>query len=127
MEKLTNVLNETYDTGEIPEDLTKSIVIALPKKPGAIECELHRTISLMNHITKILLRIIVLRTRSRIRPEIGKEQCGFMQDTGTRNAIFMVLRVISESDSNAGRHLHVLHQLYKSLRQSETYRIIQII
>ena len=50
-----------------------------------------------------------------------------MRDTGTRNVIFMVLRVISESDSNAGRHLHVLHQLYKSLRQSETHRNIQIL
>ena len=36
-----------------------------------------------------------VRTRSRIRPEIGKKQCGFMQDTGTRNAIVMV-RMLSE-------------------------------
>ena len=35
------------------------------------------------------------RTRSRIRPEIRKDQCGFVQDAGTRNAIFIV-RMISE-------------------------------
>ncbi|GFS10001.1 RNA-directed DNA polymerase from mobile element jockey-like [Elysia marginata] len=32
IEKTTNLLNEIYDTGQIPTDLTKSILIALPKK-----------------------------------------------------------------------------------------------
>ena len=35
------------------------------------------------------------RARKNIKPEIGKEQCGFMKDTGTRNAIF-TLRMICE-------------------------------
>ncbi|GFO27738.1 hypothetical protein PoB_005424300 [Plakobranchus ocellatus] len=62
--KVTHLLNEIYDTGHIPADLSRSIFIALPKKPGATECELHRTISLMSHITKILLKIIMLRIRN---------------------------------------------------------------
>ncbi|GFO07993.1 Down syndrome critical region protein 3 homolog [Plakobranchus ocellatus] len=64
--KVTHLLNEIYDTGQTPTDLCKSIFIALPKKPGATECELHRTISLMSHITKILLKIIMLRIRNNI-------------------------------------------------------------
>ena len=31
LQKLTECLNEIYDTGEIPEELSKSIFIALPK------------------------------------------------------------------------------------------------
>ncbi|XP_037776725.1 uncharacterized protein LOC119573587 [Penaeus monodon] len=62
IEKLTEVLNEVYDSGQIP-DLSKSIFIALPKKTGAIECESHRTISLMGHVIKILLRILMMRAR----------------------------------------------------------------
>ena len=58
IEKLTIMANEIYDTGKIPQDLSKSIFIALPKKPGTIECELHRTISLMSHITKVILRVL---------------------------------------------------------------------
>ena len=92
---LTEIINEIYDSGNIPEDLSKSIFIALPKKPNATECELHRTISLMSHIVKIVLRIIMWRARKTIRLEIGKEQYGFMKDTGTRNAIF-TLRMICE-------------------------------
>ena len=43
IEKHTIMANEIYDTGTIPQDLSKSIFIALPKKPGTLECELHRT------------------------------------------------------------------------------------
>jgi len=90
MEKLTELINKIYNSGEIPKDLSKSIFIALPKKPGAIACELHRTISLMSHVIKLILKIIMYRAQRKIRREIGKEQCGFMEDTGTRNAIFMI-------------------------------------
>ncbi|GFO31384.1 RNA-directed DNA polymerase from mobile element jockey [Plakobranchus ocellatus] len=34
--KVTHLLNEIYDTGQIPTDLSKSIFIALPKKPVLI-------------------------------------------------------------------------------------------
>jgi exonuclease III len=102
---MTKLINKIYDTGEIPEDLTKSIFIALPKKPGATECELHRTISLMSHITKVLLKILMMRMKNKITPEIAKEQYGFMPDKGTRNAIF-ILRMIIE------RSIEVKHDLY---------------
>ncbi|GFO32339.1 endonuclease-reverse transcriptase [Plakobranchus ocellatus] len=93
--KVTHLLNEIYDTGQIPTDLSKSIFIALPKKPGATECELPRTISLMCHITKILLKIIMLRIRKTIKLEIAEEQCGFVEDKGISNAIY-ILRTLIE-------------------------------
>ena len=105
IEKLTIMANEIYDTGKIPQDLSKSIFIALPKKPGTIECELHLTISLMSHITKVILRVIMMRVRRCTKPEISQEQCGFMEDTGTRNAIFIV-RTLCE------RAIGVQHDLY---------------
>ncbi|GFO02707.1 endonuclease-reverse transcriptase [Plakobranchus ocellatus] len=95
--KVTHLLNEIYDTGQIPTDLSKSIFIALPKKPGATECELHRTISLMSHITKILLKIIMLRTRNKIKPEIAEEQCGFVEDRGISNAIYILQTLIERA------------------------------
>ena len=114
IEELTEVLNEVYDSGEIPEDLSKSIFIALPKKPGANECELHRTISLMSHVIKILLRILMMMSaKSRIKSEMAKEQFGFVQDAGIRNATF-VLRMLSE------RLICLFCRLYKSIRQSAT-------
>ena len=71
---MTKLINKIYDTGEIREDLTKSIFIALPKRSGATECELHRTISQMSHVTKILLKILMMRMKNRIRSKIAKEK-----------------------------------------------------
>ncbi|GFO26187.1 endonuclease-reverse transcriptase [Plakobranchus ocellatus] len=51
----TKLLNAICNSGTIPEDLCNSVLIVglLPKTPGATECELHRTISLMGYLTKI--------------------------------------------------------------------------
>src|SRR5688572_29398703 len=37
----------------------------------------------------------MMRASNKLKREIGKEQCGFMEDTGNNNAIFM-LKMISE-------------------------------
>ena len=97
LEKLTELINKGYNTGNIPGDLLKSIFMAIPKKPKANECELHRTISLMSHTTKILLRILMKRARTQIKPEISDSQYGFVQGKGTRNAIYMMRTLIERS------------------------------
>lgn len=94
---MTDLLNDIYNSGKLPEDLYKSVFIALPKKSGAIECELHRTISLMSHVTKILLRIIMMRARRKTKPEIAEEQCGFVEGKGTTNAIYILRTLIERS------------------------------
>ena len=94
-QEITKIANEIYNSGEIPRELLQSIFIALPKKPGAMECELHRTISLISVVIKVILRILMMRMRSIIIPEIGKVQCEFVKDSGTRNAIF-ILRHLCE-------------------------------
>ena len=54
---ITNLVNQIYDSGEIPKEMCNSIFIMLPKKDGATECGMHRAISLMSHITKLLPRM----------------------------------------------------------------------
>ncbi|KAG1681055.1 DNA replication licensing factor MCM5 [Nymphon striatum] len=94
-ELLHKVFNEIYETGVLPEDMTKSIFITLPKQPGAIDCELHRTISIMSHLVKILLRVVIERIRNKLLPEISEVQYGYRKDKSTINAI-LVLRMLGE-------------------------------
>ncbi|GFO14237.1 endonuclease-reverse transcriptase [Plakobranchus ocellatus] len=70
----TKLLNAIYDSGTIPKDLCEFVFIELPKTPGATECELHRTISLMSHFTKILLCALMHRMRKSLKPEISPKQ-----------------------------------------------------
>ena len=44
----------------------------------------------MSHMTKVILRVIMLRIRNKIHPEISTEQYGFTKDKGTKNAIFVL-------------------------------------
>ena len=89
METLLNQI-----TGQIPPDISKSIFIVLLKKLMAKEYELNRLISLMSHITKMLLIIIMMPVTNKSKPEIAEEQCGFVERKGTRNALFMLKNVI---------------------------------
>ena len=41
-----------------------SVHIAIPKKVGTVECDQHHTISLMSHLTKVMLRLLMNRMKS---------------------------------------------------------------
>ena len=69
-----------YVQGRFPCELNKSIFIALLKTSGKIKCEKHNTISLMSHVTKLVLCIVINRIRGRILHENAPEQYGFMLD-----------------------------------------------
>jgi len=76
-----------YETGNIPSELTRSTVITLPKKANAVECKDHRTISLMSHVLKVLLKVIEQRIVKRIDDNLPEVQFGFRSGVGTRDAI----------------------------------------
>ena len=120
--------NEIYNSGHIPTNLSQSVFIALPKKPGAIECELHRTISLMSHVMKIILRVLMERMRRVIRPEINEAQYGFVPDAGTRNAIF-ALRMLCERSIEVQRDVYLCFIDYKKafdrVRHEELMSILE--
>jgi len=72
-------VNKTYESGELTIQRSKSVFIAIPKVQGTLECEKHRTISIMSQKTKNLLRVVLERIRNKIRPQVSKEQIGFKE------------------------------------------------
>ncbi|XP_069977588.1 uncharacterized protein [Penaeus vannamei] len=86
--------------------MCKSVFIAMPKKPGAVKCELHRAISLMSHMSKILLRVLINRVKGRTKCVIGEVQYGYVEDEGTRNAIYL-LRMMMERSIQVQKNLYV--------------------
>ena len=55
-----------------------------------MDCELYRTISLMSHLTKVLLRIIMARIRKSLRPEISQLQFGFKSQKHEKRNIHFI-------------------------------------
>ena len=72
---------------------------------GTIKCEKHRTISLMSHVTKLVLCIVINRIRGRTLDEFALVHYGFMPDKGTGNAIF-VLRMLVERSVEKQRDVY---------------------
>ena len=62
-----------------------------------MKCEKHGTITLMSHVTKLVLRVIINRIRGRTLDEIAPVQYGFMPDKGTGNAIFVLQWLVERS------------------------------
>ena len=82
------LVNDIYKTGVIPTSMNESIFIRLPKKPKATMCTEYRSLSLMSHVLKVILKVILLRNKQKIENEISNLQSGFMSGKGTREGIF---------------------------------------
>jgi len=92
---LLEICKKIYECGEWPEDFTTTVMIPIKKKPLTRECSEHRTISLITHASKIILRIILKRMERKAYRYIGESQFGFKKGCGTREAIGL-LRTINE-------------------------------
>jgi hypothetical protein len=52
LKMMAKLINTIYETGEWPKDFTEVTMITLKKKPQAIKCNDHRTISPIAHTAK---------------------------------------------------------------------------
>ena len=68
--ELISLTNMMYQEGYFPEKINNSIFITLSKVSGTAKCEKHRTINLMSHVTKLVLRVLMNRLRARSLMEI---------------------------------------------------------
>ena len=116
-------------TDNILAERTKSIFIVLPKQPGSTEGGRHRTISLMSQITKLLLRIILLRIKVNIRHEVAEEHFDFVQGKGTTNVIY-ILRTVAEKAIEVQKDLYVLcfidyTKAFETIRHAKLRKLLQ--
>lgn len=79
-----------WKSGEWPIDWCRAVSIPLYKKGNLKECANHRTISLINHAGKILLKVITLKIRPNYKFEIAEEQGGFVEGKGAREQIVRI-------------------------------------
>ena len=110
IDKITELCNKIYDSGYIPEDMKKSTFIPLPTKPKAVNCTDFRTISLMSHVRKNLLKTVLYRNSAAVDRENGEiceNQSGFREGKGTREGIFN-LRTILERYLEAEKCINIL-------------------
>ena len=73
---LTEICNRIRRTGEWPTPWTQSLTITLPKKGNLQFCQNYRTISLISHSNKVMLKVILNRLQPQAEEIIAKNSLG---------------------------------------------------
>ena len=77
-----NLENSAVATG-----LERSVFIPIPKKGNGKECSNYRTIALISHASKVMLKILQARLQQYMNRELPFVQAGFRKLRGTRDQI----------------------------------------
>ena len=88
IDMLLIMCNKIWQTGEWLTPWTQSLIITLPKKGNLQLCQTYRTISLISHPSKVMLRILLNRLKPQAEEIIKEEQAGFRAGRSTTEQIF---------------------------------------
>ena len=89
---VTDLCNKIVQEGKIPSDWRKSWIVKVYKGKGdALECGSYRGINLLDHVMKVLERVIEKRMRSKM--SVNDMQFGFRPGRETTDAIFIVRQI----------------------------------
>ena len=84
---LRSIYQQIWKTQQWPQDWTRSVFILIPKKGIARECSNYRTIALISHASKVMLKILQARLQQYVNHELPDIQAGFRKGRGTRDQI----------------------------------------
>ena len=84
---LHSICQQTWKTQQGQQDWKRSVLITNPKKGNAKECSTYRTIALISHASKVMLKILQARLQQYMNHELTDVQAGFRKGIGNRNQI----------------------------------------
>ena len=67
---LHSICQQIWKTQQQPQDWKRSVFIPVPKKGSAKECSNYRTIALISHASKVMLKILQARLQQYVNREI---------------------------------------------------------
>ena len=70
-----------------PKDWRRSVFIPIPKKGNAKECSKYCTIALIQHASKVILKILQARLQQCMNHELPDVLAGFRKGRGTRDQV----------------------------------------
>ena len=100
----TNSENSALATG-----LEKSVFIPISKKGNAKEFSSYRTIALISHASKVMLKILQARLQQYMNCELPDVQARFRKGRGTRYQIANIHWIIEKNKRIQKKYLLLLH------------------
>ena len=82
---LHSICQQIWRTQQWPQDWKRSVFISILKKGNAKECSNYRTIAVISHASKVMLKILQARFQQYMKRELPDVQAGFRKGRGTRD------------------------------------------
>ena len=81
---LHSMCQQIWKTRQWPQNWKRSVFISIPKKKkeNAKECSNYRTIALISHASKVMLKILQARLQQYVNRELSDVQAGFRKGEG---------------------------------------------
>ena len=97
MKVLHSICQQIWKTQQWPQDWKRSVFIPIPQKGNAKGCSNYRTIALISHASKVMLKILQARLRQYMNRELPNVQAGFRKGRGTRDQIANICWIIEKA------------------------------
>ena len=91
------ICQQICKTHQGPQDWKRSVFIPILKKGNAKECSNYRTIALISHTSKVMLKTLQARLQQYINCELPDVQAGFRKGRGTRDHIANICWIIEKA------------------------------
>ena len=88
---------QIWKTQQWPQDWKRSVFIPIPKKGNAKECSNYRTVVLISHTSKVMLKILQARLQQYMKHEFPDVQAGFRKGKGTRKQMGLIHCIIKKA------------------------------
>ena len=88
---------QIWKTQQWPQDWKRSVFITISKKGNANECSNYRTIALISHTSKVMLKILQARLQKHVILELPDVQAGFRKGRWTRDQIANICWIMEKA------------------------------
>ena len=94
---LYSICQQIWKSQQWPQDWKRSVFIPIPKTGNAKEWSNYRTIALISHASKVMLRILQARLQLYMNHELPDVQAGFRKGRGTGYQIANIHWIINKA------------------------------
>ena len=94
---LHSICQQIWKTQQWPQDWKRSVFIPIPKKDNGKKRSNYRTMALISHTSKIMLKILHARFQQYVNCELPDVQAGFRKGRGIRNQIANIRWIIKRA------------------------------
>ena len=93
----TTIYQQIWKTQQWLQDWERSVFIPIPKKGNAKGCSNYRTIALISHAGKVMLKILQARLQQYVNCELPDVWAGFRKGRGARNQIANICWIMEKA------------------------------